>query len=49
MRNQKFVEVMGNKIGSFVHVDLIEMLISSKALKILVNCNLDKPLVGGLC
>ena len=34
MRNQKFVEHLGNKIGRFVEVDKTNLLIPSKALKI---------------
>ena len=48
MRNLKFVEHLGNKIGEFVGVDQTDLLIPSEALKLRVDCNLDKPLHRGL-
>ena len=47
MRNLKFVEYLGNKIGEFVEVDQSDLLIPSKVLKLWVDCNLDKPLCRG--
>lgn len=47
-RNRKFAEHIGNKIGAFVDVDQLELLIPSKALKIRIDCDLHKPLRRGL-
>ncbi|KAJ8437736.1 hypothetical protein Cgig2_009451 [Carnegiea gigantea] len=48
MRSRKFAEHLANKIGSFVDVDPADLLIPSKALKIRVDCDLNKPLRRGL-
>ncbi|KAJ8441376.1 hypothetical protein Cgig2_009084 [Carnegiea gigantea] len=48
MRNSKFYELLGNKSGTFVDVDQIDLLIPSKTLKIRVDCVLDKLLHKGL-
>jgi len=48
MRNQKFAEHLGNKIGKFVEVDQTDLLIPSKTVKIRVDCDLSKPLRRGL-
>ncbi|KAJ8452648.1 hypothetical protein Cgig2_004984 [Carnegiea gigantea] len=48
MRNLKFAEQMGNKIGRFVEADQTNILVPSKALKIKVDYDLQKPLRQGL-
>jgi len=48
IRNRKFAEHLGNKIGAFVEVDQSDMLIPSKALRLWIDCNLHKPICQGL-
>ncbi|KAJ8427990.1 LOW QUALITY PROTEIN: hypothetical protein Cgig2_028000 [Carnegiea gigantea] len=48
MQNLKLVEQMGNNIGRFVEADQTDILVPSKALKIKVDWDLQKPLRRGL-